>query len=106
MIAGYREGRYTGLRKLPPKVDSSRCYGKLAVELGAPRWTNRVGQHIRVKIRFWGEDDPLLLPMPVDQAVSCEYEVMVQANKLISYLADMKILKIEFEDARNSKVCD
>ena len=44
--------------------------------------------------------------MPVDQAVSCEYEVMVQANKLISYLADMKILKIEFEDARNSKVCD
>jgi len=104
MLAGYAEGRYNGVRRLPPKVESHRSYGRLVLEVGVPRWVSKVGQHTRLKIRFWGEDFPLVVAIPHQQSTVCEYDVVVQINRLIAYLSDMKILKVEFEDARNGKV--
>lgn len=104
MIAGYRDGRYSARRQLPPKVAAIRSYGKLQLQIGVPRWVDRVGEHTRLKIRFWGEEDPLLLAVPAEGAVTCEYDIVVPVSKLIAYLQDMKILKLEFEDARNSKI--
>lgn len=42
--------------------------------------------------------------MPVDGLASWSYDIVVPLERLWAYLLDMRILKLEFEDARNRKV--
>lgn len=52
---GYKEVRYRDMRMLPPKVESSKCYGVLAITLHPPMWGQKACNHILIRFKFWGE---------------------------------------------------